>query len=71
MKLTEEIIKEIECALDMRGKDGEPIWEDGNELEVKVAGTFKNDKFIVIQNKSKRTKLISEPNPDLKPHHSK
>lgn len=71
MKLTEEIIKEIQCALDMRGKDGEPIWEDGNELEVKVAGTFKNDKFIVIQNKTKRPKLISEPNPDLKQHHSK
>ena len=54
MKLTPELIKEIERALDMRGKDGNPIWEDGDEITVSVAGTFKNDKFITIQNRTRR-----------------
>ena len=54
MKLTPELIKEIERALDMRGKDGNPIWEDGDEITVSVAGTFKNDKFITIHNSTRR-----------------
>ncbi len=29
-------------------------WDNDDELEVKVAGTLKKDKFIVIQNKTKR-----------------
>jgi hypothetical protein len=29
-------------------------WDNNDELEVKVAGTLKKDKFIVIQNKTKR-----------------
>ena len=54
MKLTPELIKEIECALDMRGKDGNPIWEDGDDIVVNIAGTFKNDKFITLHNLSRR-----------------
>lgn len=30
------------------------VWDKDDELEVKVAGTLKKDKFIVIQNKTKR-----------------
>jgi hypothetical protein len=30
-------------------------WSNNDELEVKIAGTLPKDKFIVIQNKSKRT----------------
>ena len=41
-------------------------WND-LELEVKVAGTLKNDKFIVI--KPVREKLICNPNPELKQKH--
>jgi len=41
-------------------------WND-LELEVKVAGTLKNDKFIVI--KPKKEKLISIPDPELKQKH--
>jgi hypothetical protein len=37
------------------------------ELEVKVAGTLKNDKFIVI--KPVKQVVCSEPNPDLKQQH--
>lgn len=65
MKITQEIIKEIECALDMRGKDGLPIWDDGDEIFVKVAGTFKNDKFIVIQNNTKRPFIPSQATEEI------
>lgn len=37
------------------------------ELEVKVAGTLKNDKFIVI--KPVKQKIDSVPNPELKQKH--
>ena len=29
-------------------------WNNDDELEVKIAGTLPRDKFIVIQNKTKR-----------------
>ena len=41
-------------------------WND-LELEVKVAGTLKNDKFIVI--KPVKEKLVSKIDPDLKQKH--
>lgn len=40
---------------------------NGLELEVKVAGTLKNDKFIVI--KPVKEKQICNPNPELKQKH--
>ena len=67
MKITDEIIERLEEALDMRKKDGTPIWSDDQEIEVKIAGTFANDKFIVIN--KKRPREESTPDPDLKPHH--
>ena len=42
-------------------------WDRDVELEVKIAGTLKNDKFIVI--KSIKEKLICNPNPELKQKH--
>jgi len=68
MKLTPEIIKELECVLDMRKKNGEPIWEDGTEIEFGIAGTFAADKFIVIN--KKRVREESNPDPNLKAHHA-
>ena len=53
MKITKKIIGDLEKALDMRGKDGNPIWEDGDEVEVCIAGVFKADKFITILNRTK------------------
>jgi len=41
-------------------------WND-LELEVKVAGTLKNDKFIVI--KPVKEKLVSNLDPNLKQKH--
>jgi hypothetical protein len=43
-------------------------WDNNIELEVKIAGTLKNDKFIVI--KPVKEKQISTPNPELKQHHA-
>ena len=53
MKITKQIIADLEKALDTRKKDGTPIWDDGDEIEVCVAGTFVADKFITITNKTK------------------
>ena len=42
-------------------------WDSEIELEVKIAGTLKNDKFIVI--KPVKERLVCNPNPDLKQQH--
>ena len=42
-------------------------WDRDVELEVKIAGTLKNDKFIVI--KPVKEKLVSNENPELKQKH--
>jgi hypothetical protein len=42
-------------------------WDRDLELEVKVAGTLKNDKFIVI--KPIKEKLVSNPDLNLKQQH--
>lgn len=42
-------------------------WTSETKLEVKIAGTLKNDKFIVI--KPVKEKLNSIPNPELKQKH--
>ena len=34
MKITQEIIDALEKALDMRKKNGEEIWNDGDEISV-------------------------------------
>ena len=64
MKL--ELYDEIALALDTRKKNGDSVF-DQNNLEVKVAGTFAGDKFIVIKHKEAR--VDSNPDPELKPHH--
>jgi hypothetical protein len=43
------------------------VWNRDVELEVKIAGTLKNDKFIVI--KPIKEKLVCNPNPELKQQH--
>jgi hypothetical protein len=42
-------------------------WDRDANLEVKIAGTLKSDKFIVI--KPVKEKLVCNPNPDLKQQH--
>ena len=35
-------------------KDGTMNWVDGEEIEINLAGTFAADRFIVINNRSKK-----------------
>ena len=53
MKITQKIIDDLEKALDMRKKNGEPVWEDGDDIQVCVAGTWASDKIITLLNRSK------------------
>ena len=53
MKITQKIIDDLEKALDMRKKNGDEVWEDGDEIQVCIAGTFASDKFITLLNRSK------------------
>ena len=53
MKLTQEIIEQIQEAINHTKRNGDINWEDGDELKVQLAGTFAADKFIVIKNVTK------------------
>jgi len=66
MKLTDELRVQIERALDMRKKNGEEIWEDGDEIEVKIAGTYVADKFITLLNRTKNPVISSNGSTDNK-----
>ena len=59
MKITQEIIDALEKALDMRKKNGDEIWEDGDEISVNIAGTFAADKIITLTNKTKNPVVSS------------
>ena len=59
MKITQQIIDDLEKALDMRKKNGEEIWNDGDEITVNVAGTFATDKFITLTNRTKNPVISS------------
>ena len=61
MKITQQIIDDLEKALDMRKKNGEEVWNDGEEISVNVAGTFAADKFITLTNKTKNPVVSSVP----------
>ncbi len=61
MKITQKIIDDLEKALDMRKKNGDPVWDDGDEIQVCVAGTFAADKFISLLNRTKNPVVPSQP----------
>ncbi len=54
MKLTQEMIDEIQELMNHTKKDGSMNWVDGEELQINLAGTFAADRFIVIKNVSKK-----------------
>ena len=64
MKITQKIIDDLEKALDMRKKNGEEVWEDGDEIQVSVAGTFAADKFITLLNRTKNPVVSAAPHPN-------
>ena len=61
MKLTQEIIDQIQEAMLHTNLKGEINWKDGDDIIVQVAGTFAKDKFIVIKNKSKDPWVPAQP----------
>ena len=53
MKLTQDLIDQIQQAMNHTKKNGDINWEDGDEIDVNLAGTFAADRFIVIVNRTK------------------
>ena len=65
MKLTQEVIDKIQEAMLHKKKDGSINWNDTDEIEVLLAGTFAADRFIVIKNKTKDPVVSAAPHPDF------
>ena len=65
MKLTQEVIDQIQEAMLHTKKDGSINWQDSDEIEVNLAGTFAADRFIVIANESKKPWVPAEPHPNF------
>ena len=63
MKLTKEIIDQIQEAMKHTNLKGQINWKDGDDIEVQIAGTFAKDKFIVIKNTSKNPWEPAQPHP--------
>ena len=53
MKITQKIIDDLTEALAHKKKDGTENCKDGDEIDVCLGGTFANDKFISLINRSK------------------
>ena len=53
MKLTQEIIDQIQKHMEHTKLNGDLNWLDGDDIEVQIAGTFAADRFIVIINRTK------------------
>ena len=64
MKLTQDVIHKIQEAMNHTKKDGSMNWQDGDEIEVNLAGTFAADRFIVIKNKTKDPVVSAAPHPN-------
>ena len=64
MKLTQDIIDKIQEAMLHTKKDGTVNWNDDDEIEVQLAGTFAADRFIVIKNISKNPWVPANPHPN-------
>ena len=63
MKLTQELIDQIQEAMLHTNLKGQINWKDDDDIEVQVAGTFAKDKFIVIKNESKNPVVSAAPHP--------
>ena len=53
MKLTQEVINQIQEAMNHTKMNGEMNWKDGDEIDVCLGGTFAGDKFISIINRTR------------------
>ena len=52
MKLTQEHIDRIQELMNHTKMNGDVNWQDGDELQISLGGTFAADKFISIVNRS-------------------
>ena len=64
MKLTQEVFDKIQEAMNHTKKNGDINWEDDDEIDVCLAGTFAADRFIVIKNKTKDPVISAAPHPN-------
>ena len=53
MELTQEMIDKMQEAMKHTKRNGDVNWEDGDEIDINLAGTFAADRFIVIINRTK------------------
>ena len=65
MRLTQKVIDEIQLAMTHTKMNGETNWKDGDEIDVCLGGTFANDKFIAIHNRTKNPVVSTAPHPDF------
>ena len=63
MKLTQEMIDEIQRLMEHTKKDGSMNWVEGEEIKISLAGTFAADRFIVIKNRTKDPVVSAAPHP--------
>ena len=63
MKLTQDMIDQIQELMNHTKKDGTTNWIDGEDIKISLAGTFAADRFIVIANESKKPWVPAEPHP--------
>ena len=49
----EEVIDQIQEAMNHTKMNGDINWQDGDDIDVCLAGTFAADRFIVIHNRTK------------------
>ena len=63
MKLTQEIIDQIQKHMEHTKLNGDLNWLDGDKIEVQIAGTFAADRFIVIKNLSMKPFENAQPHP--------
>ena len=47
------MIDKIQEAMKHTKRNGDVNWEDGDEIDINLAGTFAADRFIVIINRTK------------------
>ena len=64
MKLTQDMIDQIQELMNHTKKDGTTNWIDGEDIKISLAGTFAADRFIVIKNKTKDPVISAAPHPN-------
>ena len=64
MKLTQEVIDQIQEAMNHTKRNGDINWQDGDDIDVCLGGTFAADRFIVIKNKTKDPVISAAPHPN-------